>query len=152
MDVTNNITLGMFIGTQIILYLIGITEIIISVKKYKYSKLWVFLSLLFFGIPPIFIVYITLLEKSKIKKDTSTESFYYLAATVRVNIAVAIFLFYYFLIPLFSAFLKYALKNNIWNEEMAIVCVNIAMIALYPVLVYSRKRINKIMIKMSTSL
>ncbi len=151
MDVTNNITLGMFIGTQIILYLIGITEIIISVKKYKYSKLWIFLSLLFFGIPPIFIVYITLLEKSKIKKDTSTESFYYLAATVRVNIAVAIFLFYYFLIPLFTVFLKYALKNNIWNEEMAIVCVNIAMIALYPVLVYSRKKINKIMIKMSTS-
>lgn len=149
METTTNISLGFFIGTQIVMYLIGLLEMVRSVNKYHYSILWIILSLLFFVWPPFFAIYINLLEKSKVKKDKGTESMQYLTARVRLNIAVALFIFYYLLIPLFTFFLKYASTNSDWYEEIALVCVNIALIALYPVLVYSRKRLNLILTKMT---
>ena len=66
----------------------------------------------------------------------------FLKANLKVNISVAIFIFYYPLYPLFVLFLKYSAVNEDWYKEIAMVCINIVMLVLIPLYLYVKKKIN----------
>ncbi len=142
MNMTTDISLMALIVSTLLLYIIGLIAMVQSIIKYKYSKLWLALGLLLFICPPFLFVLISLCEKVEIKKNSSTPAF--LKAKIKVNISVAIFIFYYSLYPLFVLFLKYSAVNEDWYKEIAMVCINIVMLALIPLYLYVKKKINTV--------
>ena len=140
MNITTDITLMVLIITTLLLYIIGLIAMVQSINKHKYSKLWLALGLLLFICPPFILVLISFCEKNEIRKNSSTPAF--LKAKLKVNISVAIFIFYYSLYPLFVLFLKYSAVNEDWYKEIAMVCINIVMLVLIPLYLYVKKKIN----------
>lgn len=145
MNITTDITLMVLIITTLLLYIIGLIAMVQSINKHKYSKLWLALGLLLFICPPFIFVLISFCEKNEIRKNSSTPAF--LKAKLKVNISVAIFIFYYSLYPLFVLFLKYSAVNEDWYKEIAMVCINIVMLVLIPLYLYVKKKINTLEIQ-----
>ena len=110
MNITTDITLMVLIITTLLLYIIGLIAMVQSINKHKYSKLWLALGLLLFICPPFIFVLISFCEKNEIRKNSSTPAF--LKAKLKVNISVAIFIFYYSLYPLFVLFENSISKCN----------------------------------------
>lgn len=113
-----------------------------SSMKYQYSKLWVVLALLLFICPPFIFILMSLCEKAEL--NTHADGKEKMRAKIKVNIAVAIFIFYYLLFPLFFVVLKYSSINPEWYKEISMACVNIVMIALIPLYLYTKKKINSL--------
>lgn len=140
MDSTNNISLMMFILTSFLLYCAGLIALFLSIKKYHYSKLWLFLALFLFVCPPFILVLISLCERAELKK--SANNIDYVRGKIKVKIALSIFIFYYLLYPVFIIFLKYSSANSDWYREIGLVCVNLVMLALIPLYIYIRKKVS----------
>lgn len=142
MDTTTNFSLMALIISTLLLYVIGLIAMVQSIMKYKYSKFWFALALILFFCPPLIFILISLCEKAEIRRKSS--SFAFLKAKIKVNISVAIFIFYYSLYPMFVIFLKYTAVNNDWYKEIAMVCVNIVMLAFIPLYLFVNKKINTV--------
>jgi len=142
MNSTSNISFLLFIITTILLYLAGIIAMIQSAMKYHYSKFWIVMALLLFVCPPFIFILMSLCEKTELKKQANDKK--NMRAKIKVNIAVAIFIFYYLLFPLFFIVLKYSSINSEWYKEISLTCVNIVMIVLIPLYLYTKKKINSL--------
>ncbi|MDR0507367.1 MAG: hypothetical protein LBH32_11245 [Dysgonamonadaceae bacterium] len=140
MDDSMDISLFMMISTTLVLFLIIYGAMIRSVIKYKYSAWWLLLAALLFACPPLIFVLFSFCERVALNKDKIKKE--EIKGKIKVRIAIASFIFYYLLLPLFVNFLKYSSANQVWYSEMASVCVNIVMIALVPFYVYIKKQIH----------
>lgn len=140
MDLTTNIALPSMLISTLLLYIVGLIGLFRSYRKYKFNIIWIFIGLILFVCPPLILILISILERNKIKKGSNAN--HILKSRIRVNISVAIFIFYYSLFPLLVLFLKYSSINKEWYQEIAITCVNIIMLAFVPLYLYVKKKIN----------
>lgn len=122
----------------------GLLMLIKSACKYKYSLWWVVPGLLLFACPMLLLVLVAALENKTLKKVDNQED--RAIGRFKVSMAIAFFLFYYLLFPLLTNILKYTSTNANWYPEIALVCVNVVMIALIPLYLYFKKRFNDLFI------
>lgn len=141
-----NISLMLLVISNILLFVAGSIGLIISSNKYGYSKWCLLIALVLFISPSLIFVLIPLCEYAEMKKKR-VDAFDLMKGKVKINIAVATFVFYYLLFPIFNLILKYSSANPDWYSEIAFTCINIVMLLLLPLYIYSWNKI-KVLFKM----
>ena len=141
MNETTNIAILLFIITNLILYVIGMIALVKSAFKYKYNFLWVFVGVLLFVCPPLLIVLMASCERGILIKSRNAQE--RAKGKCKLAIVLALFVCYYLLFPAFSLILRYTATNADWYAEIALVCVNVVMIAFIPLYLFVKRTLNK---------
>jgi len=141
-----NISLLLLVISNILLFVAGSIGLIISSNKYGYSKWYLLIALVLFISPSLIFVLIPSCEYAEMKKKGNI-AYDLLKGKIKIKIAIATFVFYYLLFPIFNLILKYSSANPDWYSEIAFTCINTVMLLLLPLYLYSRSKI-KVLLKM----
>jgi hypothetical protein len=136
-----NISLLLFVISNVLLFAAGFIGLIISSNKYGYSKWYLLVAFVLFISPSLIFVLIPSCEYAEIKKK-GKNAFDLLKGIIKIKIAVATFIFYYLLFPIFNLILKYSSANPDWYSEIAFTCINVVMLLLIPLYLYSWSKIK----------
>jgi|APMed6443717190_1056831.scaffolds.fasta_scaffold11772_3 hypothetical protein len=136
-----NISLLLLVISNILLFVAGFIGLIISSNKYGYSKWYLLIALVLFISPSLIFVLIPLCEYAEMKKKR-VDAFDLMKGKVKIKIAVATFVFYYLLFLIFNLILKYSSANPDWYSEIAFACINVVMLLLIPLYLYSWSKIK----------
>ena len=136
-----NISLLLLVISNLLLFVAGFVGLIISSNKYGYSKWYLFIALALFISPSLILVLIPSCEYAAMKKKRNN-AFDLLKGKAKIKIAIATFVFYYLLFPIFNLILKYSSANPDWYSEISFTCINIVMLLLIPLYLYTWSKIK----------